>query len=60
MRLALPNVVVMVVQASIGLLETYFVADLREASRITLEQWRRRSYGERALAFLGRLLERQV
>src|SRR6201992_4519689 len=27
-RLALPNVVVMVVQASIGLIETYFVAKL--------------------------------
>jgi cardiolipin synthase A/B len=37
-----------------------FAADLREARRITLEQWRRRSYGERALALLGRLLERQV
>src|ERR1700742_3600172 len=28
LRLALPNVVVMVVQASIGLIETYFVAKL--------------------------------
>jgi cardiolipin synthase len=37
-----------------------FAADLQEARRITLEQWRRRSYGERALALLGRLLERQV
>jgi len=37
-----------------------FAADLRQASRITLEQWRGRSYGERALALLGRLLERQA
>src|SRR5215470_12631789 len=28
LRLALPNVVVMVVQASIGLIETYFIAKL--------------------------------
>jgi cardiolipin synthase A/B len=37
-----------------------FAADLGQASRITLEQWRGRSYGERALAVLGRLLERQA
>jgi cardiolipin synthase len=37
-----------------------FAADLEQAERITLEQWRRRSYGERGLALLGRLLERQV
>ncbi len=37
-----------------------FAADLEQAICITLEQWRGRSYGERALAVLGRLLERQV
>ena len=37
-----------------------FAADLEKTERITLAQWRRRSYGERALALLGRLLERQV
>ncbi|HET7366667.1 MAG TPA: cardiolipin synthase B [Burkholderiales bacterium] len=37
-----------------------FAADLQQTQCITLEQWRRRSYGERALALLGRLLERQV
>ena len=37
-----------------------FAADLEQASCITLEQWLGRSYAERALALLGRLLERQV
>ena len=42
------------------LLERDFAADLALSRAITLEQWRGRSYGERALALLGRLLERQV
>ncbi|MFN2646006.1 MAG: phosphatidylserine/phosphatidylglycerophosphate/cardiolipin synthase family protein [Burkholderiales bacterium] len=37
-----------------------FERDLEQARAITLEEWRRRSYTERALAFIGRLLERQV
>ena len=41
-------------------LERDFAADLANSQAITIEQWHGRSYGERALALLGRLLERQV
>ena len=41
-------------------LERDFAADLAQSRAITLEEWRRRPYSERALAMLGRLLERQV
>lgn len=43
-----------------GELERDFAADLALSQRITLEEWQRRSYAERALALAGRLLERQV
>jgi cardiolipin synthase len=43
-----------------GELEGDFAADLAQSRAITLEEWRRRAYSERALAMLGRLLERQV
>jgi len=42
------------------LLERDFAADLESARPITLDEWRRRSYAERALALGARLLERQV
>jgi cardiolipin synthase len=41
-------------------LERDFLADLEKASAITLQDWRRRPYFERALALLGRVLDRQV
>ncbi len=41
-------------------LERDFEADLAHSKRVTLEEWRRRPYGERALALGARILERQV
>jgi cardiolipin synthase len=43
-----------------ALLERDFEADLALARRITLQEWRARSWGERLLALGARLLERQV
>ena len=42
------------------LLERDFAADLALSRAITLDEWRERSYAERALALGARLLERQV
>ena len=41
-------------------LERDFAADLERSKAITLQEWQRRPYAERALALAGRLLERQV
>ena len=41
-------------------LERDFAADLEQSKAITLQEWQRRPYAERALALAGRLLERQV
>lgn len=41
-------------------LERDFEADLARSRSITLEEWRRRSFAERALALGARILERQV
>lgn len=41
-------------------LERDFEADLAESKRITLAEWRERSYAERILALGARILERQV
>jgi cardiolipin synthase len=41
-------------------LERDFEADLARSKRITLEEWRERSYAERVLALGARILERQV
>jgi cardiolipin synthase A/B len=43
-----------------ALLERDFAADLAQAKPVTLEEWRRRSWPERALALGARILERQV
>ncbi len=37
-----------------------FAADLQSCKPVTLEDWNRRSIGERVLAGLGAVLERQV
>ena len=36
-----------------------FAADLRACQTVTLEDWRRRPAGERVLAMLGAVIERQ-
>jgi cardiolipin synthase A/B len=41
-------------------LERDFAADLEKSRPITLPEWRRRSWLERALALGARVLERQV
>ena len=41
-------------------LEADFARDLAESRSISLREWRHRPLGERALAALGRLLDRQV
>jgi cardiolipin synthase len=41
-------------------LERDFAADLAQSRPITLDEWRRRPYAERALALGARVLERQV
>jgi cardiolipin synthase A/B len=41
-------------------LKRCFERDIQHSRAITLEEWHRRPYTERALALLGRLLERQV
>lgn len=41
-------------------LEEDFARDLQASARVTLEQWQRRPVGERLLAALGRVLDRQV
>jgi cardiolipin synthase len=41
-------------------LEADFARDLEQSRSISLQEWRRRPVGERVLAALGRLLERQV
>jgi len=37
----------------------HFAADLRSCEAVTLEDWQRRSLGERVLASLGAVIERQ-
>lgn len=46
-------------EAVAGRLERDFRADLSRCLEVTIEQWQRRSVGERVLAGLGALLERQ-
>jgi hypothetical protein len=41
-------------------LEADFAADLAQSVPVAVDEWRRRPFGERAFAFLARVLERQA
>ena len=42
-----------------GRMEAQFARDLAQSRRVDYEAWRRRSLGERLLAFMGIVFERQ-